>query len=208
MDIKRRTNKKDATVIEPISEVESHVADPDEISRTKPAKKNGIRKKYLVIASILVVMALGSAFAIRFAIDRLYKQQLSSIPKINMNLEASNGRLSFKTNDGRTISTGGKLPQDFPSDVLIYQGSTIRTAIASTSSTNVIMYVPTDSQQVISTYKTESVKNGWRLVDQGSAGKITVLNFDKDKRRLSVQITASTDSDKAVSGVNLTVSQK
>lgn len=208
MDIKRRPSKKDSVTVEPIDAVESHVADPDDLNHAKSTKKTGTKRKYLVIASILVVMALGSAFVIRYAIERLYKQQLSKIPKMNLNLESNNGRLTFKTADGRSVSTGGKLPADFPGDVLIYSGSTIRTAIASKDSTNVILYVPNDSATVIETYKAESAKNGWHLVDQGSAGKITVLNFDKDNRRLSVQITASTDAGKPVAGVNLTVSQK
>ena len=200
MDIKRRP-----TSTKPAAQPTNTVAAVSDA----PAKSGNKRRKILIVVSAIVVCGVLGYGIYQLVIGMLFQQKLSEIPKPNVSIETKDGRLTLKGPNGKSVTTGSKLPQNFPPDVLIYNGANIRTAIQSGDSTNVIMYVPTEIAKVTDAYKKESVAKGWKLTGQGSSlGKVTVLSFEKDGRRLSVQLTASTQNGSNGTGVNLTVGPK
>jgi len=204
MDIKRRpTTKPEAATPPP---VEASTAVP----KVETPKKGMKRSRVILIAiGAIAASVVAGVFIYRFAVSTLFKDKLSQIPKTNVKVGTEDGRVTLTGPNGQKYSTGGKLPSNFPSDVLVYPGSTIRTAIQSGDTTNVILYVPAESTKVIDTYRAESVKSGWTFVSQStSLNKINLLRFEKDSRKLLVQVTPSQSNGTAATGVNLTISAK
>jgi hypothetical protein len=205
MDIKRRPTTKPETV--PAS-VKSEVV---ESTPKSVAHKGGMKRSHvvlIVVGAIVVSIGVG-VFVYRAAITKLFQDKLSKVPKTNVKVNTEDGRVTLTGPNGQKYSTGAKLPANFPSDVMIYPGATIRTAIQTGDSTNVILFISGESTKVIDTYRSELVKNGWTLVSQTtSLNKINLLHFEKDSRKLMVQVTPSQANGAATTGVNITISPR
>ncbi|MFN7996206.1 MAG: hypothetical protein U0Q18_21525 [Bryobacteraceae bacterium] len=79
-----------------------------------------------------------------------------------------------------------KLPSDFPKDVPIYPGATVRQAGA-TAKEMVILETPDPKEKALSFYKLELPKNGWKM-EKPFSGSGDALQGIKGDRMVSMGV--------------------
>lgn len=99
--------------------------------------------------------------------------------------------MKITTKDGEvTISGGGnaKLPDDFPSDILIYDGAKIMACMQAPGGMSVSFTCKDAPAKVASVYRLKMKEKGWGLEQAMDMGQQQIVMFIKDERNLVVSI--------------------
>ncbi len=81
-----------------------------------------------------------------------------------------------------------RLPADFPKDVPLYPGATVKSA-GQTAKEMVILETPDTKEKPLAFYKTELPKNGWKL-EKAFSGSPDALQGAKGNRMISMAVLA------------------
>ncbi len=155
--------------------------------------------KTLMTCAVLAILALAgcgksvSQSAAEMAVSA------ASGGKVDVTQSGDKSQVSIKTDQGTsTVSSGNNvpLPKDFPSDVHLPASYTIKSAIQSGPMTMLVMHTPAAMQALYSEYDGSMKSGGWtEAMAMQSSQSESVLSFQKDRRNVTVSITASTDAD-------------
>ncbi len=151
-----------------------------------------------VFALALVVSVTGCDMLIRKGVEEA----------TGVKVDENDGTTTLETPEGKASTTEGKLPDGFPSDVPIYQPSTIKSGVAVEAKGKKQFMVglqSSDAQKAVyDWYKSEIAKAGWEL---DTAGQYTqmggVLAAKKGDQQLAV--TVGPGSEGAATDVFITV---
>ncbi len=168
-------------------------------------KKNGENGKGLAVAAI-VLSTIFMLFILLFTF--LFIAGLQKAVKEN-GLSTDGKSLTVQNDNGESASFGDntKLPSGFPSDVPIYQPSSIKIAVKSNDGYNVTLST-TDSPDKVKTFYTDQLKaKGWSSEDGQSisfGSGLTAQSFMKGDQMLTVLIAQDTQKS-TDTAINLTV---
>lgn len=128
-----------------------------------------------------------------------------------VDIQKNGNGASIQTSQGAaSIGEGAKIPADFPSDVPVYQPSTVKAAVTdnSTGKTGFVVNLesPDAKTTVFDWYKTQIPGKGWKVMNTveagGGAGGITAENAT------STLVVAVADGSKGGTNITLTVAPK
>lgn len=171
-------------------------------------KKSGEKGKGLAIASIIisiVLMLLGIA-----AGYMIYYSANKAVQDAGLDINAKDKTVTVNK-DGESVSVGAnaKLPDDFPSDVPIYEPSDVVASLKTGERSYSASLLSSDSSSKISEYyTTELPKNGWTTSNDTSSLTLqngSIATFTKGDRTLGVIIAADPSSSSKTS-ITLSVS--
>ena len=120
-------------------------------------------------------------------IEKALEQQTGAKVKVDLDKET----LSFKTEKGEFTASSGKsakVPDTFPSDVLVYKGATVGMASESPDNYALTLMTKDDAAKVVETYKKEMTSKGWTQQQALDMGGQTMLAYEKDGRAASVMV--------------------
>ena len=104
-------------------------------------------------------------------------------------IEATSKEGNVKVSAGQNVA----LPADFPKDVPIYKGATVKMA-GSQGKGMMAMLVISAAQADAAKYYQDELKNqGWEIENSVNTGEVVVLSAKKDQRRCNVSIAKDKD---------------
>ncbi len=120
------------------------------------------------------------------------------------------GTVTINTNEG-TFSTGTKVPDNWPSDVAVYPGSSVQYSGSSNQGGDgklgfALLLASTDSPAKVAEYYNKSlVAAGWKINSTANFGGASIIGAEKDNRTLAITIG---EGDKGSSAINIAVGVK
>lgn len=202
----QRTSKQQPKLNANKSSVES----PTEPTLPRPdvqagGKNNTVKIVVIVVATLIGLGIIGS-FVTGFLLTRATEQGLSGLTGGKAKLDTKTGTVTVNGGkDKATLSTEQKLPAGFPSDVPVYQPSTIKfSASLSKGSYNVTFSTDDSSALVTKYYDKELPSKGWAIKEnsQVSFGSVTTTMYTKGKSELTLVITGA-GNDSSATAVSL-----
>jgi hypothetical protein len=173
-------------------------------------KKSGEKGKGLAIAAIIlsVVFMLVSAGAVW----AIYYSANKSLKDAGINVDTKSNTVTVNK-DGESVSIGenAKLPDDFPSDVPIYEPSDVVASLKNGENSYSATLLSSDSISKVTEYYTaELPKNGWQTSDDTSSLTLensTISTYKKDNRTLGVIVATDPSSNKTSITLSVTVEE-
>jgi hypothetical protein len=162
---------------------------------------------------ILVVLLAGATLAMATGCEAIIGQAVKSGVEsaTGVKVDEANNSVTMTGKDGSTVSVGedGKLPEGFPTEVPVYEG-TVKTAIATESDKGKAFMVnietPDAPADVFKWYEDEIASGGWTVKSTLKTGDGGLLGAEKDALGLTVTITPAGTS--ANTNVSLSVTPK
>jgi hypothetical protein len=131
---------------------------------------------------------------------------------VNAKVDASGEKITIQSKDGTTVIAGGKgtaLPDNFPKDVYVYEGATIKAAISVPNGFNLSMETSDGADKVVGAIKSKMTGFGWKeemTMNQGSQSLVSykkgertamvTINFDKKTTQITLTATEPKGSEK------------
>jgi len=147
------------------------------------------RAVYFVIGMAVVsCLALGGC---KKAADKAIENRLAR-EGVNAKVDSSEGKMTIQTKDGTTVVTGGKdakVPENFPKDVYVYEGATIRGAVSVPKGFNLVMETDDSADKVLGTIKSKMIGLGWKEEMTMNQDKHSMVSYKKGERTAMVNIS-------------------
>ena len=164
--------------------------------------RESIMKKQVAIAlAVLVAFSFGCGKS-----EKTYKT-----PDGEVKVKQKSGEVTYEATgkDGEklTVATGDKgvaLPPDFPRDVPILKGATVKVAMTQGRQMIVHLYASTPVADAAKFYDDALKGQGWVIESSMSAGDMSIISARKGNRQCGV--TAATENDGTL--VQLAISQE
>jgi hypothetical protein len=114
--------------------------------------------------------------------------------EVTVNQKNGQATIEGNTKEGKfKVSSGEQgvaLPDDFPKDVPIYKGATVKTAMQTKDMVMVHFRVPTASFAEVAKYYQDELKGqGWEIEATVNLGEASTVSAKKEKRQCSVTAT-------------------
>ena|SRR3989344_5226387 len=168
---------------------------------TNQPSGSGKKTLWIVLGVVLLLLIVGG-FVIKKVISAVGNKVLETAIERGTGDDADvnlkNGEVTVKTDTGSVTYGNTKLPNDWPSDVPIYQNSQITFAASSTGAGNEkfvasVQFATEDSaEKLISYYRNELPARGWKITGTQTAAEAenasTIIVGEKDTRAIGVQI--------------------
>ena len=156
-----------------------------------------------------VVIGLTVLVAFSFGCDRSEKTYKTAEGEVKV--KQKSGEVTYeasgKDKEKLTVAAGNKgiaLPADFPKDVPILNGGTVKVAMTQGKKMVVHLYVAAPVADAAKFYDDELKGRGWVIESTMNAGDVSMVSAKKGNRRCSV--TAAKESDGTL--VQLALSQE
>jgi uncharacterized membrane protein YgcG len=159
---------------------------------SQDTKKKGNKALVIVLVIIVSLIVLGMVFSfviLPLIFKNVFKKSLETAT--NGKVKVTDNGVTVKSGD-TTISSEGKLPDGFPSDVPKYNGG----KIVYSAKSNDLYYVTfstTDApKKAFDNYKESLKSNGWTAGDSSSEafyGDTYTINLEKDNRKVNATVT-------------------
>jgi major membrane immunogen (membrane-anchored lipoprotein) len=111
-------------------------------------------------------------------------------------------RVAVNTKDAKITVAGGNasvaLPDNFPKDLPIMPGGSVKGVIKAGEATSIQMVVSASPQEVAKYYQDSLNGQGWKVENTIAAGKVTMFTAVKDTRQASFQIGDNDGKNAAV----------
>ena len=158
-----------------------------------------------LIGAKLLTGGLALALAFTFGCGRkaTYKTRDG---EVTVDRDGKQATIEATTKDGKVKFSAGQsvaLPADFPKDVPIYQGATVRMAGSQGKGMIAMLVVSASSADAAKYYQDELKNQGWEIENTVNTADVAVLSAKKEQRRCTVSIT----KDKEGTMVNVVVEQ-
>lgn len=153
----------------------------------------------LVIAAVLVIG--GCNFAMRKAGEVITGKMIENATGGKAKVDTKDGSMTVTTSEG-TMTTSGKVPDGWPTDVPVYAGSTVQfsgsnNAASGETGLALVLSTTDDSAKVVDYYKTTLKAAGWTVGNTMEARGSTIMLLTKGTQALSLAI-ASTDRSTSI----------
>lgn len=175
---------------------------------TGGAKQTNTLKIVLIVVGALVLMGIVGTILTGLLANRFVEGGLSALTGGKAKVDSKNGSVTI-TDDKKksTLSTSQKLPDGFPSDVPVYQPSTIRFSASLAKNSYNVTLSTNDSPDAVKAYYTKQLKNeGWQEKANSSItfGAITTTTYTKESKEVTVVVTGNSDASRSTA-VSLSV---
>lgn len=154
-------------------------------------KKNNTLKIVLIVVGVLVGLGIIGTVLMVVFFSALFK---SATENVSSN---GDGTVTLQSDDGNTKTTVGEnveLTQGFPSDVPIFEPSTLLASSKTDESDfSAVARTAKSIEEVSSYYKTTMAAQGWASQLDSATSDGTFLTFQKDNRTSSVVVTTNSD---------------
>jgi ABC-type lipoprotein release transport system permease subunit len=156
-----------------------------------PKKKDNTLKIVLIVVGVLVGLGIiGTILATVFF--------ASLFNKATDGVDVNDGTVTIQSDDGKVTTSAGegaKLADGWPSDVPIFEPSTLRSSSTSeNTSFSAVASTASSVTDVSAYYKAQMAAQGWATQLDSSSAEGTLLSFSKDNRTSSVIVTTSDDN--------------
>jgi hypothetical protein len=124
---------------------------------------------------------------------------------VKADVDAADGKVTIQNEDGKMEFASGKditVPDNFPKDVYIYQGATVKSALSVPGGFNLTMETDDSAATVLSSVKGKMSGLGWKEEMTMNQGEMSMVGYKKGERSVMINITA----DKKLTMIALTVS--
>jgi len=105
--------------------------------------------------------------------------------------------VQVKNKDVNIQAAGGSntvaLPDNFPKDVPIIPGGSVKTAITTNDVVSIALVAPAPAAEVAKYYQENFKSQGWKIESTAVIGQVTMVTASKDQRACSVQIGQGPD---------------
>ncbi len=172
-----------------------------------PATNKKSNNVLVIVVVVLLVLGLLGLLAVKIvfsSVSRVVNNKAGETIAEKMIEKATGGKadvdingneVSVKTKEG-TFTTGNKLPDDWPSDVPVYPGSTVTYSGSSNPQTGqsgvAAVFTSKDGgDKVVAYYKRELVSQGWTIDATQESGGYTIMSATKESRNLALTIVES-----------------
>ncbi len=186
------------------------MAEPAKQQTKKPAvpkKKDNTLKIILIIVGVFVGLMILGTIAVSVFVGSIFN---SATKNIKVDGDGDKGSVTIKSTDGSTTATYGNdasLPEGFPSDVPIYEPSTIVYATKTGNNRFSASAKTSDSaSQVLAFYKADLSDKGWTNTHESSYGQGSILTYEKDDTLLSVSVSTQDTEESEKTFISLGVS--
>ena len=164
----------------------------------KETKEPIMQKQIVVVLTVLVALAFGCGKE-----EKTYK---TAEGEVKIKQESGEATYEGTTKEGKfKVAVGDKgvaLPDNFPKDVPILKGATVKVAVAQGKQMTVQLLMPGSIADVAKSYQDELKSRGWEIDATMNMGEASMLNAKKGNRQCA--IVAGKDSNGTM--VQLTVS--
>lgn len=179
--------KKDEVVAAPVHESAPQAATPAPATK----KKSSTLKIVLIVVGVLVGLGIIGTVLMVVFFSALFKNAAENVSN------NSDGTVTLQSDDGNTKTTVGEnvsLAQGFPSDVPIFEPSTLL-ASSKTDDTDYSAVARTAStvSDVSNYYKTTMAAQGWTPQLDSASSDGTFMTYQKGDRTSSVVVTTNSD---------------
>lgn len=124
---------------------------------------------------------------------------------VKAKVDASAEKITIQSKDGTTVIAGGKsatAPENFPRDIYVYEGATIKAAISAPNGFNLAMETSDGADKVLNTIKSKMTGSGWKeemtmnqgnqsLVGYKKGERTAMFNINADKKTTQIALTAT-----------------
>lgn len=155
-----------------------------------PKKDNKTLKIVLIVVGVLVGLGIIGTILATMFFASLFDSATDGV-------NVDDGTVTIKSDDGQVTTSAGEgatLAEGWPSDVPIFEPSTLRSSSkADNTSFSAVASTASSVADVTAYYKSEMASKGWATQLDSSSGDGTLLSFSKDNRTSSVIVTRSED---------------
>lgn len=139
------------------------------------------------------------------AFERMMEQGIEQETGGSARVDIGEESMHIETNEG-TMTMGGELPSNWPSDVPVYQGATVNLAGSTTPEGGdpgmMLMYSVPDAPAIVAKfYESGLAANGWKSKSTIKTEDITIWEMTKDDRTLSVTVSAEDGGTSVAIGI-------
>jgi hypothetical protein len=149
-------------------------------------------RKNIVLAGCAVVLTLTGVACKR---SSTYTTKDGSVTVQEHGKDA--GSMTFTGKNGEKVAinmNGGKVPDDYPKDVPLYEAKVVMANSASEKHTQHLMMESTDPPEKIADfYKKGLDANGWKTEGTMNMGEMNMFTASKNNRQLVIQISNGPD---------------
>lgn len=163
------------------------------ITRSNPSKNP---KLLVVIVIVILTLLVVIGFLIQNNIIKEIvdtSNQETNLTNANQN---GNKQVTIETEDGKIEIKEGEIPDNFPSDITIYKGSSIERTTDGNNESSVQLKTADSVSKVADFYKADLEKNGWKEIKTLSDEESVVLTANKDERKSILVISTNKNDNK------------
>lgn len=111
-------------------------------------------------------------------------------------------QVAVNTKDAKITVAGGNasvaLPDNFPKDVPIMPGASVKSVIKTQDVTSVTATVSASPQEAAKYYQDSLTSQGWKVENTLAVNNVTMMTVAKDKREVTLQIGTSDGKTAAI----------
>ena len=164
-----------------------------------------MKRIVLVAAAALVMVGCGKKASESIAEKMIEHAMAKDGVKGKVNI--TDGKVTMETKDGTaSFSTGEgvKVPDNFPKDVLVYDGAKVIACVAAPGGQNLVLESKDSIEKVIAAYKGKMTGAGWKEEMSMNQADSAMLIYKKEPRTASIVVAHSGD----VTQIQLTAADK
>lgn len=171
-------------------------------------KKN---KTLLIIITVVAVVLIGGAFLMQRAQQKVGEKMAEGVAERMMggavDIEEGGEKVTIKGKDGEEfIIGGGDLPDNLPSDIPIYPGSSVETSFVGAGEGIILGLATGDNvEKVTAYYKKELEKNGWIIDATINTDEGVVFTVTKEPRGGAISVGIDKETGETV--ISITVGE-
>lgn len=113
---------------------------------------------------------------------------------VKADVDVSGDKVTIKSEEGKAEFSGGKgatVPADFPKDVYVYEGATVKAALTVPGGCNLILETGDGADKVLSAIKGKMAANGWKEAMNLNQDGHSMVQYRKGHRSAMVNIDGS-----------------
>lgn len=158
------------------------------------------------IVVAIVVVSAGCNLILKNVSEQVVENAMERASGGKADVDMKNGSMTIKTEEG-TMTTGNKLPENWPTDIPMYAGATVQFGGAANGMAGdaggmaVVMMSEDATADVAAYYKSSLAKDGWTVKSTMEAQGSTIYLAEKAGRTISVTVTGASGQTTITIGV-------
>lgn len=180
---------------------------PQQPKKSQQPKQSGSQSKgdpnrtlkiVLIVVGVLILLSVLAAAAIGFGVFK-FGEQIAERAS-DSDIEVSDDGVSIENEEG-SFKTETTLPEDFPSEVPLYENADLQSASSTKdkqrgSATYTVTYDTGDSvDQVSGFYKDRLNSNGWSTTSESTFNNLVSIRAEREDLTVSVTINPDEGTD-------------
>lgn len=180
---------------------------PEKDSKQNPAENSSYpqeststtnNKLVLVIGLVVVVLLLLAGvgyYANKFLAEEAAETAIETATGGQAEVDADGNKVSVEANDQKLTIGQNEVPESFPADLSIYNGSTVAATTESDDGISVQLTTNDSVTSVYDFYKKNLADNGWTETSDSTAGQSRSLSAEKAGKTVLITISQNTEEN-------------